>query len=278
MSTPSRYSGGAGTPVVLLHGATATWHAWRPVLGELGRHHRVLAPTLAGHRGGTPLTCPPGEVVSRIVDDVAQFLDEVGLADAHLVGNSLGGWVALELARRGRARSVVALSPAGAWKLPRDLERLLRLFRLGARVGSWQVVHRMAKIGWVRRIVLRAVCEHGDRIPAAAAAEMFEDMAGCSVLPALLSGAHLAGPIAPFIEVPCPVRIAWAERDRTIPFHRYGRSMLTAVPQAELVVMRGVGHVPMYDDPALVVNTILAVTTAVDGTSAGGRALTKEKR
>lgn len=255
---------GTGTPLVLLHGATATWRAWRPVLPALERRHRVFAPTLAGHCGGPGLDCPPGEVVTRIVDATERQLDAAGIDRAHLVGNSLGGWVALELARRGRALTVVALSPAGAWELPRDLDRLLRLFRIGARLGTWRLVHRLAAIGWVRRLVLRTMCEHGDRIPPEAAADMFDDMAGCSVLPSLILGAPEAGPIAPFLEVRCPVRIAWAERDRTIPFDRYGRPMMAAVPQAELVMLPGVGHVPMYDDPALVVTTILDVTTPAD--------------
>lgn len=260
MNPAASYRGGAGPPLVLLHGAAATWRAWRPVLAGLEAHHEVFAPTLAGHCGGPPLECPPEQVVVRIVDDAERALDEAGIDTAHLVGNSLGGWVALELARRGRARSVVALSPAGAWEVPRDLNRLLRLFRLGARIGTWRTIQRLAAIGWVRRLVLRTVCERGHLIPAPAAADMFDDMAGCSVLPALLRGAPQAGPIAPFVDVRCPVRIAWAERDRTIPFERYGRPMLAAVPQAELIVMPGVGHVPMYDDPALVVATILDVT------------------
>ena len=57
-----------------------------------------------------------------------------------------------------------------------------------------------------------------------------------------------------------PVRIAWPERDRTIPFERSGQLLVAALPGAELVRLPRVGHVPMYDDPALVVRTILAVT------------------
>jgi pimeloyl-ACP methyl ester carboxylesterase len=261
MSPTRHHVGGEGPPLVLFHGATATWRIWRPVLAGLERHHRTYAPTLAGHRGRAVLDCPPQQVVNRIVDDAERYLDDVGIDSAHLAGNSLGGWVALELARRGRARSVVALSPAGAWELPRDLDRLLRRFRTGARLGAWPIVQRLCRIDEVRRLALRATCARGDLIPVDAAADMFDDLAGCSVLPALLAGARDAGPIAPFVDVQCPVRIAWAERDRTIPFKSYGRPMLAAIPGAELVTMPGVGHVPTYDDPGLVVDTILAVTS-----------------
>ena len=116
-------------PILLLHGATSSAKAWDALLPALSAKHRVFAPTLAGHLGGPPLPAGFGGVVSRIVDATCRQLDEAAVDTAHVVGNSLGGWVALELARRGRARSVLALSPAGAWRSPRDVQRLLILFR-----------------------------------------------------------------------------------------------------------------------------------------------------
>ena len=73
----------------------------------------MLAPTLPGHAGGPPLA---GEVTARLLADaVERAMDEAGFGTAHIVGNSLGGYVALQLAARGRAESVVALAPAGGW-------------------------------------------------------------------------------------------------------------------------------------------------------------------
>lgn len=66
--------------------------------------------------------------------------------------------------------------------------------------------------------------------------------------------------IAPFDESPCPVRIAWAGADPTIPYARCAGPMMAAVPDADLVVLPGVGHVPMVDNPALVAWTILQHT------------------
>ena len=54
----------------------------------------------------------------------------------------------------------------------------------------------------------------------------------------------------------CPVRIVWGASDRTLPFARYGRPLLSALDGAELVFLAGVGHVPMIDDPAAVAATI----------------------
>src|SRR3954447_24009824 len=110
--TPS-HRGGTGEPLVCLHGFTDTWRTWELVLPELERHHDVLAPTLAGHAGGPPLN---GNLSSGSLADAAErAMDDAGFETAHVVGNSLGGHVALQLAARGRARSVVALAPAGGW-------------------------------------------------------------------------------------------------------------------------------------------------------------------
>nr|WP_238589302.1 alpha/beta hydrolase [Pseudonocardia sp. HH130629-09] len=178
----------------------------------------------------------------------------------HVVGNSLGGWVALELARRGRARSVVALSPAGTWEMPADLYRLLASFRIGAMLAGWAPVRALASCGLIRRPMLRALSERTDRFTPEEVAELFADFTGCTVLDPLLSAARMDNAMAPFEELPCPVRIAWSGSDRTIPYSRYGRPMMDAVPGAEFVVLPGVGHVPMVDNPALVAWTILQHT------------------
>ena len=100
--TPS-YAGGAGTPLVLLHGVGGTWRVWRPVLPLLERWHAVFAPTLPGHCGAERLAAGVVPSVHALADGVVEQLDRAGIDQAHIAGNSLGGWIALELARRGRA-------------------------------------------------------------------------------------------------------------------------------------------------------------------------------
>lgn len=256
--------GGSGTPLVLLHGATSSWRCWQPVLSELEQHHRVFAPTLAGHHGGPALACAAHEVLDRLVDDLVDWLDGSGLERPHVVGNSLGGWLALELARRGRAGSVTALSPIGAWSVPQDLDRLLRQFRLAGPMVRSRLVHRLVGTTQGRRLFLGLVHHRPELVPALAARQSLQDAARCSVLPLLLEGAAQIGPIAALDDLDCPVRLAWGIKDATLPFDRFGRPMVDAVPSAELVVLPGVGHVPMYDDPALVARTVLQVTSAVD--------------
>ena len=107
------HRGGEGPPLLLLHGFTGSWRIWELVLPALERRHDVLAPTLPGHAGGPPIA---GEISHDTVPDaIERAMDAAGFETAHIVGNSLGGYVALQLAARGRARSVVALAPAGGW-------------------------------------------------------------------------------------------------------------------------------------------------------------------
>jgi pimeloyl-ACP methyl ester carboxylesterase len=230
----------------------------------LSPKYRVFAPSLAGHRGGPPLPVGPAGVVDRIVDAMCRQLDEAAIDTAHMVGNSLGGWVALELARRGRAQSVLALSPAGAWRRPRDLRRLLVLFRAGAALGRVNNMPNLAARKRVRRILLLLMAEHADRMSPAQVAAAFEDIATCTALPEILDGARHNGPIKPVSDVGYRVRIAWGLNDRMLPFMRYGAPMLAAVPNAEFKLMPGVGHVPMIDDPALVADTILDFVETTD--------------
>jgi pimeloyl-ACP methyl ester carboxylesterase len=88
------------------------------VLPELERHHDVLAPTLPGHAGGPPIEGEFHETL--LADAVERAMDDAGFETAHIAGNSLGGFVALQLAARGRAESVVALAPAGGWAVGDD--------------------------------------------------------------------------------------------------------------------------------------------------------------
>src|SRR5215208_371925 len=114
--SPALYRAGHGEPLVLIHGFTATWRCWLPVLGLLVPRFEVIAPTLHGHDGGPVPPEGPAHSLTRAADHLELLLDSYGVGTAHLAGNSMGGALALELAKRGRARSVVALSPGGGWE------------------------------------------------------------------------------------------------------------------------------------------------------------------
>jgi pimeloyl-ACP methyl ester carboxylesterase len=234
------------------------------VLPFLTGRHEVFAPTLAGHRGGPPPRPGAQLGVTAVVDRLCDKLDEAGIGSAHLVGNSLGGWVALEMARRGRARSVVGLSPAGTWRARRDLARLVWMFRAGHTLLGNPRLSRLARHPRLRAHALAPTMARPERVPGGEVAELLADFADCALFTAILDGTAALPHLADFDIAACPVTIAWSRRDRVLPYTRYGRPMLETVPGAEFRMLPGVGHVPMYDDPRLVARTILETTTTVD--------------
>jgi alpha-beta hydrolase superfamily lysophospholipase len=257
--------------LVLLHGINVSWRVWKPVLPLLEREHDVLALTLPGHRGGPALAQTRLISVEALADGVEKALDAAGIGVAHLAGNSLGGWLALELARRGRALSVVALSPAGCWQNARDLRRVTRILSMG-RV----LIERSNALGFdpllsrprSRRMMLRLAMERGDRVAPREAAALVDDARCCALFPGFISWIRTVSPIRDDGRgADYPIRIAWSQHDRTIPYARYGQPFLTAVPGAEHVMLAGVGHVPMFDDPGLVARTVLEVTRKTDDRS-----------
>jgi pimeloyl-ACP methyl ester carboxylesterase len=262
------HRGGSGTPLLLLHGFTVSWRAWMPVLPALEAAHDVIAPTLAGHHGAAALAEDQPPNVRSLADVLEVQLDDLGIAAPHIVGNSLGGWVGLELARRGRARSVVGLSPAAAARNVRDLRRLHRLVQLNQRlmVFAGPRTQNMLRRPRFRRVVMRFGFERADRFPAAEIPGLFEDIAACTIFEALTAAIEEEGMIERdgLAEIACPVRIAWGVNDHVIPFARYGRPLLEMIPHAEYVPLPGCGHGCMFDDPDLVVRTILEVTQMVD--------------
>ncbi|MDX0760533.1 alpha/beta fold hydrolase [Sinorhizobium medicae] len=105
---------GESEPLVLVHGLGGTARSWDLVVDPLRKHRRLLLLNLPGH-GGSPATVATS-TFDGMVQSVEKFLDSEDLNLPDIVGSSLGGRIVLELARRGRVRSAIALDPGGFWK------------------------------------------------------------------------------------------------------------------------------------------------------------------
>jgi pimeloyl-ACP methyl ester carboxylesterase len=198
--------------------------------------------------------------MNDVLDAAEHYLDEHGLDRPHLAGNSMGAFMAIELARRGRAATVCALSPPGLWSPGDGLQArsintsgraLLRVLR-----PLLPFVFRSAP---VRRAALRSMAVHGDQLTPTRAVQTFDDIIACAILDDIAADEWHIAPLDP---LPCPVTIAWSEIDRVLPMAEYASALPERLPQATFQVLAGVGHVPMLDDPGLVAQTILAVTGA----------------
>jgi pimeloyl-ACP methyl ester carboxylesterase len=248
--------------LVLLHPALMSEHVWNPVLSDLRVHHDVRPLALPGHRGG-PLLDARSATLPHVVDGVERELDRLGIATAHLAGCSLGGAVSLELLRRGRARSVTAFSPANVWlrgTRHRAVRAMLPLLRTAAR--SPLPLEALGRTGLTRRLALSDLLRHGERTSYAEFRTMCADFrGGTAACVPLVRSLMATGPMEPIpVDAATPVTVVWAERDRVVPFARYGAAAAQLVTGAELVVLPGVGHVPMRDDPEAVVRAVLSTT------------------
>jgi pimeloyl-ACP methyl ester carboxylesterase len=202
--------------------------------------------------------------MADMVDATEHYLDQRGLDRPHLAGNSMGGYIAIELARRGRAATVCALSPPGFWSAGDGLQTqaFKGIEKNGASARRLRpLAPLLLKSATVRRLGCRDIACRGDRLSAARIIEIADDGIACTVVADLTASEWQIQPLNP---LPCPVTIAWSEKDALLPLTKYRKKAQERLPQATFTVLPGVGHAPMIDDPALVARTILAVTGAAN--------------
>lgn len=245
-----------------LHGFTDTWRTWELVLEGLERRHDVLAPTLAGHAGGPALN---GEVGGKaLADAVERAMDEAGFTTAHIVGNSLGGYVSLLLAARGRARSVVALAPAGGWAEGdvSSLDRLAYFERMRELVIA-AAPHADAIMSTPegRRRATEFTTVNFEHIPAQLLAHQLCGAAACDAAPQLIEYARAYGWPLEAAAIDCPVRVVWGLEDRILPWPGAAAGYRSGpLARAEWVELEGVGHLPQLDVPLETTQLILGFT------------------
>jgi pimeloyl-ACP methyl ester carboxylesterase len=257
-----QHRGGTGPPLVCLHGLVDTWRTWELVLPDLERRHEVLAPTLPGHAGGPPLTGPV--TAATLADGVEQAMDAAGFETAHIAGNSLGGFVALQLAERGRARSVVALAPGGGWTVadPAQQETHEYFLRLRQTVTAAAAqADAIVASPEGRRAATEYVAVSFEHIPSALIAHQIRGVAACDGLPALVGYAAENGWTLDPAAITCPVRIVWGIEDRILGWPAAAaRYRAEWTPTADWVQLDGVGHCPQLDVPLETAQLILGFT------------------
>ena len=237
---------GTGDPLVLLHMGANPWSKWQPVLPYLQDRFEIIAPTLAGWEGGNSLAGPItlGDLTRGVVEE----MDRAGFRSAHIIGCSLGGLAALGVAREGRARSALAICPAGG----SGREQTRRLVKHFDTLNNLSWLRRLLvpvvfSFPHLRKIALRAVLEHGDRISARQAIALRKNSANGDWANLLAGFSAFRLDSTP--EVTVPFMLAWGELDRFTPMANEEPLWHQAVPYAESHVLSGVGHLPMFDDP-----------------------------
>jgi pimeloyl-ACP methyl ester carboxylesterase len=232
------------------------------VLPELERHHDVLAPTLLGHAGGPPLDGTVSEAL--LADAVERAMDEAGFGTAHIVGNSLGGYLALQLAARGRAESVVALAPAGGWAEDDESFRgTLDHFTTMQDLLKTAAPHADAIVSSQegRRRATAFITTNFEHIPAELLAHQIRGAASCPAVLPLVERALREGWSLDAEKITCPVRVVWGTDDKLLSWPasaaRYREDW---VPQADWVELEGIGHCPQLDVPLETAQLIVGFT------------------
>jgi pimeloyl-ACP methyl ester carboxylesterase len=250
---------GAGEPLVVLHALGSSSHAWDPVLPLLAARFETITVDLPGFGASPALPAPAQPTPAALAAAVAAALDEAGIERPHVAGNSVGGWVALELAHLRPIATLTLLSPAGLW--PGSTPWYCRLSLRATRRLCEHAPHALErlvshKLG--RTLVLGQSHGRPWLITADEGRAAVGAMRGCPGFPATLRATtHRryrrprsgGGPDV-------PTTVAFGSRDLILPLRRWRR--LDELP-CDLTVRRlpGCGHIPMYDDPAAVAALII---------------------
>jgi pimeloyl-ACP methyl ester carboxylesterase len=240
---------GAGEPVVLLHGVGHHWQAWAPVIPLLADEFDVLACDTPGFGRSAALPAAIEPTVPAYADAFEWFFAELGLQRPHVAGNSMGGAIALELARRRAIRSATAFSPAGFWT---PLERRFVQVSLGL-LGTTPkalrpAVEALSRTRGGRAVLFSQTFGFPERLPAEEAVATLRDAwASPALAPTLAAFSEYSFSAAEQLRS-VPVTIAWGNRDRLLPYRTQARRARRMLPEADHVTL-GAGHVPFYDDP-----------------------------
>jgi pimeloyl-ACP methyl ester carboxylesterase len=248
---------GTGEPLVLLHGTNCSRAIWDPMRDALSAQRDVVAIDLPAH-GASPVSAlTPAEFAVEI----GQLFDALDLSAPAVVGHSVGGWTALELATRGRAGAVLALAPAGLWRTRSPLLTDLTLratWRLGQLLGDRMEAPLRTRVG--RTIGLRSVSARPGRVPAELALSLARDARASRHFPEHFAATRVlrfVGGAA--IPATVPVHVVWGDDDRIA---LAGRSRFTDELPSHAVVETwgGCGHMLMWDRAADTIAAALQTT------------------
>ncbi|MEA2453758.1 MAG: hypothetical protein QOI45_20 [Thermoleophilaceae bacterium] len=243
---------GSGEPLVLIHPLGAELVVWEPVMERLARERDVIAVDLPGFGRSPGLPNGDAPTPEALAAAVASQLDDMGVARAHMAGNSLGGWVALELAKAGRALSVAGLCTAGLWSDPLGPRPGRDVRELGRKLLP--VLPTMLRTAKGRRVVLGGSVAHPERVPPEAAERLVRSYltsSGYESADEAMRTAVFSG----FEQIRVPVTLAWGDLDRIV------RRPRQTLPEWRTIMLHGCGHIPTWDAPDQVARTLLLAST-----------------
>lgn len=251
---------GRGPALALLHPLGADRSVWSAVVEHLREERELVLIDLPGFGESPPLA--GAEPTPRaLADAVAALLRSIGIDRAHVAGNSLGGWVALELGLRGAVLSTTAIAPAGLWAAPL-VPKPSAAHRLAGRLLPVLSPAARSRVG--RRLLLRGAVAYPYRLPGLEAAHLVRAFAQAPGFIAV-NNAMRAGRFEGLERIRGPLTLIWPARDRVVKRPPW------LPDNVHNVILDDAGHVPMWDRPAAVAEILLAASAGGErrGTTAG---------
>ena len=245
---------GVGNPLILIHGLGSSRRVWDAPLGLLSRERDVIAVDLPGFGESPELETVP--TPAALADSVEELITELGLSKPAVAGNSLGGLISLELARRGTVSSATALSPAGfalGWE-----SRMASASLMGSRAAARALrsaLPALASKPAGRMLLARQLVAHPSAVPANELLSAVEALISCPGFEATRN-ALFSYTWTSRGELDAPATVAWAAKDRLL-LPRQARRAEAWIPGIRSISLPDCGHVPCWDNPPLVARAIL---------------------
>ncbi|MEA2349112.1 MAG: hypothetical protein QOG86_53 [Thermoleophilaceae bacterium] len=248
---------GGGEPLLLIHGIGGEWQAWEPVMDRLAAEREVIAIDAPGFGGSAPLADGRAPSVPALAEAVAQWVRrEVGSEPIDVAGHSMGGWIALELAKLGVARRVVAVAPAGFWnRWEGEYGRATLRLTAWASRNHKPLLERGFRRPRTRAALGRGQFGHPERVSATAIKGLNDSLVASAAYDETLAAMN-SDRFAGGERIAVPVTLVWGTKDQLL-LPRQAKRAASEIPGAELVWVEGGGHFAHWDDPELVVRAIL---------------------
>ena len=254
---------GSGPPLVLIHGLGSARTVWKPIVPALTGSYEVITVDLPGHGQtpwvrGTPMDPP------ALAAHVLETLDACGIERAHLVGNSLGGWTALEMAGAApqRVLSITALAPAGMRDTPAEKVKLSFKINRYLAMATRPLLPMMLKSERLRGLGLARNSPVWRTWTIETCRDAAEAMAGAAGFDAALDGTvgRMAS-CAATIPASIPVTIVFGDTDNILPA-RTSQSRRHLPAHGRWLDWQTCGHAIQLDYPDRVIELVREVARA----------------